>query len=200
MTTRVRTTTICCSGILAVSILGMCAMLPPGALAAGTSEEPAAEKPLLFFSYWGFGDFQGKPCAAEGGGKVLPIPQGHTMGTWSGCSKEWKGEALDTQGFNAITVEVEGADTIAFPPQHDQKMMKWAVRWPGQTQDRALIGADPDLHSASDPEWVVPVDGKHDYPLPPDAVTAGKLTKIGFTLLEGATYGNVRIKAWLRKR
>ena len=190
-----------CLGIVTVFMLAMSATAPLGERAAqpvgSVPGGDTPEKPLLLFGLGGFGDFQGKPCPAEDGGRVVPIPKGHRMGTWSRCSKEWKDDALDSKGSNTIVVQVEGAGTIKFGQQHDQKMMKWFVQWPGQTQDEALICAASELRSASDRQWVVPVDGKFEYRLPEEAVKAGKLTKIGFTLLEGATYGNVRIKAWL---
>jgi hypothetical protein len=201
---RWRRTTSLCLGIVTVFMLAMSATTPLGELEAqpvgpvpgGTTPK----KPLLLFGLWGFGDFQGRPCSVEEGGKVVPIPKGHRMGTWSGCSKEWKDDALDIKDFNTIVVQAEGAGTIKFGQQHDQKMMKWFVRWPGQAQDTTLICATSELRSSSDREWVVPVDGKFEYRLPEEAVRAGKLIKIGFTLLEGATYGNVRIKAWLSRQ
>ncbi|MEK7995256.1 MAG: hypothetical protein AAB403_15740 [Planctomycetota bacterium] len=162
--------------------------------------DTVADRPLLLFGLWGFGDFQGRRCRTESGGTEVQVPKGHQMKTWSGCSMEWKDSPLDIRGYNTIVVKAHGAGTILFSDKHDQKMMKWVVRWPGQDQDKAIKCTDSDLRASSDEEWVVPVDRNFEYRLPDGAVTAGQLTKIQFTLLEGATYGDVRFRAWLTTR
>lgn len=201
MTMYRRRTTIV--NILVFLSLVAFAMAPPwlgvieGQPTRPTTGKAVPDRPLLLFGLWGFGDFQGKPCPAEDGGRVIPVPRGHRMGTWSGCSKKWDDNGLDIRSYNTLVVQAEGVGTIRFSDHHDQKMMKWFVQWPGQMNDEALICTESDLRASSDREWVVPVEGRFEYRLPEGAVRVGKLTKIGFTFLEGATYGNVRLRAWL---
>jgi hypothetical protein len=143
--------------------------------------------------FWGFGDFQGQQLKTEEAGLIQHFT-GITTKDWSGGSKQWKTDPLPLDGRNTLIVEIQGAASIKYDVA---KMMKWFLKWPGQQSDVALKCSDSDKCSSDDTEWSVPIDGKFKYSLPQGAVQSGGLTRIGFTLFQGNTYGDVKVKAWL---
>ena len=165
--------------------------VPPLSLAH--AEEPeCSDQPLSFMGFWGFGEFQEQQLKPKEAGRLLHLIQITPKG-WSGWSKPWKSDPLSLHGRNTLVVEVQGAEISL--KYEIAKMMKWFVTWPGQQSDVTLKCSDSEKRASDDPEWVVSVDGKFEYPLPPMAVSAGGLTKVGITLFRGNTYGDVRIKA-----
>jgi len=151
------------------------------------------------FGFFGFGDFQGKALKQKEG-YFLWLMMDDTLHQWSGYTQEWKGgDSFQLRGFNTLAVTVEGAegDSSKFD---ENKLMSWIIRYEGITGDEALICSDSTVWS-SDCAFVGPVDATFEYPLPKKAIEKGAIKKIGITLVKGAKYKDVKIKAYfIRKR
>jgi hypothetical protein len=164
----------------------------PDKTGAPPTEEPvtppeAAGDSLPFSGFYGFGEFQGQSLMEEG----LHL-KNVKAADWAGWSKEWKGEPYELRKNNTLIVEVQGPDS--FWEGTDAKLMKWSVQWPGMSEDVCLKCSNQGRRSADDPCFVLPLRGRFEYPIPQEALDKGKLTKIGITLMKGATYKDVKIK------
>jgi hypothetical protein len=192
--------------IMALSLLASALVLvtvlssnPTDAAQEAKNPKPmCADMPLQFFGFWGYGDFRGLQGTTSDGGKVFIVPRDHTMKKWSGYSRQWQGTPFALGKYNTFVVQVVGSDTFINPPNHDPKLMKWFVHEPGGGEF-SLITSNG-IHRSSDPAFVLPVDGRFEYPLPPEILKAGKIGKIGVTFLQGGTYGNVGLRAWFACR
>ena len=147
------------------------------------------------YSIYGFGDFQDKSRPGHGE-NFLHLEKVKTT-QWSGFSLPWNAAPFSLKGCNILVVEVTGADTFK---AEVLKMMKWYVQYPGQAADVSLICSDPDKRDTTDPSFVTPLNGRFEYPLPQEAVATGTISKLGVTLFESASYGDIKFKVHFEKK
>jgi len=169
----------------------------PGKAQSNVQSQQAQILSLHRFGFFGFGDFQGQELRQRQG-YFLQLMMNDTLRTWSGYTREWKGgEAFPLNGFNTLAVTVEGAeDNFEF---RENKMMSWIIQYDGSTGDVALICSDSTVWS-NDRTFVGPVDATFEYPLPQRAIERGAIKKVGITLVKGARYRDVKMKAYFIRR
>jgi len=149
------------------------------------ADEPA----LLFSGFRGFNDLKGTVPSTVNGGQILVISD-LRLEDWSGWYRQWS-PACRTAPFNTLIVQVEGADSIE---SDMSKMMKWFVQGPTSREDIPLVCVDQQKLSDQE-DFVIPVEGDLEYPLPLDVTAKGQMCKIGLVLVPEARYGDVKIRA-----